>query len=97
VKGCYAFNREGLRCDKDGGHEGLHALTIEWDDADLWTPETAPVGSPHQIRVADGLVPLEPAPDYDDTVLGRCVVCRHSMHAGECRIGDCDCRAGVEG
>jgi hypothetical protein len=88
MSGCYAFNREGLRCDGEGGHDGLHTLTIEWDDDDIWTPGAGPT----PLR-AEEVAALGPVPTFGEGTPGRCLLCNHRMHGGECER--CDCKAGI--
>lgn len=35
---CFAFNLDGVRCTKSGGHQGDHAAAIEWGDDDCHNP-----------------------------------------------------------
>ncbi len=95
---CWAFNKQGNRCDAEGGHEGPHTLTIEWYDDDVWTPDLAS-GIP-QMGIADGHLGaveeenLGPVPSYGpDADNGRCMICNHAMHVMECER--CDCKAGI--
>jgi len=37
-KQCYAYSKEGDRCEKKPGHAGDHSVTLTWDDADCYDP-----------------------------------------------------------
>lgn len=91
MRGCFAFNRDGLRCDSPAGHDGPHTLTIEWDDEEVWTPLAAPAPG---LSVVPTVVPVR-------TGARKCAICSHRFHQGVCGAPDgdgfdCDCAAGVE-
>lgn len=98
MTGCFAYNRDGLRCDSLAGHDGPHTLTIEWDDDECWTPGDVLI-PPTVVRIGreeltEHLVEI-PKPS------GKCVICSHRFHEGVCGAPDgdgfdCDCSAGVE-
>ena len=84
MKGCFAYNRDGLRCDGEGGHDGPHTLTIEWDDDDVWTPETPPTAP---------ALAVVPPPMQHPVLSVNCDLCEHPWHDGPCPA--CDCRQAI--
>ena len=106
IRTCFAFNGDGLRCMVPAGHDGPHSHAIEWSDDEVWTPDHlshggTTFGNPHQMGVADGLLPNIM---LTETVIpagsGRCF-CGHDMHDGMCGADDgddmtCDCSNGIE-
>ena len=93
IKICWAYNREGQRCDHPAGHSGNHVVMKEWTDdeclgpgqvlASLSTPSIGSVPARQQDVIAPPLsvVPTpEPAND-------KCVACNHKHRGVECRCG----------
>lgn len=77
IKQCWAFHRDGERCEHPAGHPGDHAIQRTWTDAECATPgEFAPVPYVPTARIAEPVI-TKPEP---------CVACLH-MHVG----GDCKC------
>ena len=97
---CFAYNRDGLRCDSVAGHDGPHTLTIEWTDEECWVP-----GETIEVTLKEYGVPRITTPLTEHLVevpksSGKCVICSHRMHNGACTAMDgefdCDCANGVE-
>lgn len=83
---CFAYSKTGSRCEKDAGHDGLHTLSVTWDDDECFTPSTPPP----MPTIPQPAAPVLPPPSAE-----RCEVCDHRMHYQMCPVGDCDCRTGV--
>lgn len=76
IRQCWAFHRDGARCQHPAGHPGDHAIEQTWSDAECATPgEFAPVPYIPTERVVEQAV-LEP-----------CVACTHMHVAGPCKCG----------
>jgi hypothetical protein len=87
---CYALNREGQRCEEVPGHGGLHRISIEWGDDELFDP-TVKVKAAPPAPVVEHLT-ASPIPS-------RCALCNHPWHVAACNKMDgdfpCDCASGV--
>lgn len=58
---CYARHREPPfeRCEREGGHDGLHEVSHTWSDEETWEP------SPHDLE-AVRMVPVLDVPMRKD-------------------------------
>ena len=72
IRRCWAFHRDGMRCEHPAGHPGDHAVQRTWDDSDCAIP-----GQPQP--------PKTPAPLVEVAV--KCVACGHQHKGGECKCG----------
>jgi len=97
IRECFAFNKDGLRCNGMAGHPGKHSHSIEWTDEECWTPlshrETTPAEGLPQVPLWP---PAQPAPQGG----GMCAICEHPHHPeGRCGADDggfeCDCHNSV--
>jgi hypothetical protein len=94
----------------DGDHSHAITWTDEecWAPGDTIEVTLKEYGSPRMMGVADGHIQptytaeqeaeiraLGPVPVYGEDRPGRCLLCSHAMHNGEC--SRCDCRSGIEG
>lgn len=90
---CWAFNRDGVRCELDAGHATLHSLAITWDDDECFSPIA------HQLPPNETIiVTSQPAPPVTDVSLPPvlpppmeapkgCVGCGHRHKDGPCKCG----------
>lgn len=77
VRQCWAFHRDGARCQHPAGHPGNHMIEQTWTDLECATPgEFAPV--PY--------VPVE-KPKAEPTKSDPCVACEHMHKGGTCKCG----------
>ena len=94
LRRCFAYNIDGQRCGQLAGHEGNHAIVMEWTDDECFEPGRTYVGGT-PVTASD-----LPAPFSDQiaeptvTVVEKCVMCNHpeSTH-GE---GGCTARQKLE-
>jgi hypothetical protein len=76
VRQCWAFHRDGTRCDMPAGHTGDHAVERTWSDDDCAMPTAPPPAPPVVLET----VPIvEPA--------ANCVACQHKHKGGQCKCG----------
>ena len=108
---CHAYNMQGQKCDLLYEHDDDHEFTIRWTNEECWTPGMEPVrvmtaATPDRTgdvavnggrSLADEVAALGPVPIYGEGTPGKCVMCNHAMHGGECERGGCDCRSGIPG
>ncbi len=94
IRQCYAFNRDGKRCDMPGGHPGNHSITIVFTDDDLWEPAAVPAMlASIPVQQPDVEHFTAAPPDYSNA---KCF-CEHPYHGKEiCGVPDandvpCDC------
>lgn len=76
IRQCWAFHKDGTRCDMPAGHPGDHSVQMTWTDSDCAIP-----GDPVQKPVQ---VPL-PAPLVEAPI--QCAACKHSHKGGACKCG----------
>lgn len=79
VRRCWAFHRDGARCEHPAGHPGNHVVSKEWTDAECATP-----GEPVQNLVRVPIAPQEPPTQAPPT---KCVACQHHHKGGACKCG----------
>lgn len=79
IRQCWAYNRDGIRCEHPAGHPGKHVVTAEWGDDECFTPGTPkpPIAAP--IPAAAPLVATS-QPE-------KCIACQHAHKAGPCKCG----------
>lgn len=84
IKQCWAFHRDGARCEHPAGHSGDHAVQKTWNDLQCATPgefevvERSAPATPVTVPVA---APVEVATST------KCVACSHNHKGGTCRCG----------
>jgi hypothetical protein len=83
IKQCWAFHRDGARCEHPAGHPGEHAVQKTWNDLQCATPGEfgEPATSKTGISEAPPVLPKEPEP------AANCVACSHKHKGGTCRCG----------
>lgn len=75
IKQCWAFHKDGARCQHPAGHPGDHAIERTWTDEECAMPgEFTPV----PYIPTNKAVAIEPEP---------CVACTHMHVAGPCKCG----------
>lgn len=79
IRQCWAFNRNGVRCEHPAGHPGKHVVTSEWGDDECFSPIKGPVHTPKPLPAA-----LEETVVTEAT---KCVACGHRHKGGECKCG----------
>lgn len=77
IKQCWAFHKDGARCEHPAGHPGNHVVSKEWEDKDCAIPGQGPVQVPVPQPPAEKLVS---APT-------KCVACNHQHKGGGCKCG----------
>jgi len=85
IKQCWAFHKDGTRCDMPAGHPGNHAVERTWTDAECHAPNAHPL--PPAPVATPAYVPPPPAPPAND----KCVACQHKHRGRECP-GACECK-----
>ena len=80
IKQCWAYNKEGQRCEHPAGHPGNHVIMAEWSDEECFAPMTTPLS--RALGAAPVLAPPPPPPPAT-----KCVACQHSHRGGECKCG----------
>jgi len=82
IRQCWAFHRDGARCEHPAGHNGDHVVQKTWKDIECATPgefESVPErGTYEKTRVAEPV--LQEAPN-------KCVACGHAHRDGQCKCG----------
>ncbi len=80
IRQCWAFHKDGTRCDMPAGHPGNHAVERTWTDDECLDPTT--VTKPVVITTSSGPTTTVTAP-----VDINCVACSHKHRGGECKCG----------
>ena len=77
IKQCWAFHRDGARCEHPAGHPGDHAVQKTWTDSECALPSGfEPVAQ---------VVAPPPPPLVVEVV--SCVGCGHKHRGGPCKCG----------
>jgi len=88
IRRCWAYNKEGSRCDHPAGHPGSHVVMHEWTDDECFSPIRHQLPEPGALVTnmpVPNLIPIpEPAPAVD---VSRCVACSHKHRGAECKCG----------
>jgi len=106
VTPCWAFNKQGQRCQGHSDGTVDHSFTVTWGDDDCWTPGQAPqgLGAPEAWAQVINGTPLEPAvapePLEPLPAPGNCFTCGHPPHDDDACTGmlgkaACDCSSYV--
>ena len=92
---CFAYSKDGQRCEQLAGHDGNHAVVKEWTDDEVWDPSMALI-PPTVVHLGKTEITQHyTAPPTGDDDSSECLICDHSMHRGMCNVDACDCRNGV--
>jgi hypothetical protein len=99
IRQCHSYSKTGARCEHPAGHTGKHYISVEWSDAEAWTPLDSASSIP--MGVADGLIIVDDLPQPVYVGSGMCAICEHPHHPdGVCGADDggfdCDCATSVE-
>jgi hypothetical protein len=76
IKQCWAFHRDGARCEHPAGHAGDHMIEKTWDDSEC--------AMPGEIK-SQPAIPVLPQPLTEQP--NKCVACGHAHRNGECKCG----------
>lgn len=79
IRRCWAFHKDGARCEHPAGHPGKHVVSKEWGDDECAVPNQ--IAQPVQELVQ---VPLPEQPVIEAT---NCVACNHKHKGGPCKCG----------
>jgi hypothetical protein len=76
IKQCWAFHRDGTRCEHPAGHSGDHMIEKTWTDSECSIPgETK----------SQPVIPVLPKPPTEQS--NKCVACGHAHKSAECKCG----------
>ena len=79
IRTCWAFNKEGQRCEHPAGHTGNHIITAEWTDAECAIPTAQ--------QVLSTPAAVYPPPPVLESQPLKCVACNHKHSGGTCKCG----------
>lgn len=82
IRQCWAYHRDGARCEHPAGHPGDHAVQKTWTDLQCATPGEFTHSAPATLMTDTS--PAMPAPT---PVATACIACGHKHKAGECKCG----------
>lgn len=75
---CWAYDQRQRRCEQDAGHEGNHAILIDWTDEECYKPEVA---------VRPAVVSRETENFKEEKKPAACAACQHRHKGGACKCG----------
>lgn len=80
IRQCWAFHRDGMRCEHPAGHAGDHMVAKTWNDLQCATPGEFEIAPKPQ---------LAPPPVVTETpvVVTKCIACSHAHKSGVCKCG----------
>ena len=80
IRQCWAFHRDGMRCEHPAGHAGDHVVAKTWNDLQCATPgEFEAPAKPVPLLVPE-VVP-------EPVVVTKCIACSHAHKSGVCKCG----------
>jgi len=77
---CWAYNLEGVRCEKRAGHTGDHLVSTTWNDDECYAPDRVPA-------TPQGKPLIEIFAKEEEVVASKCVACQHMHRGGVCKCG----------
>lgn len=77
IRQCWAFHKDGVRCEHPAGHPGDHLIQKTWSDAECALPSV--------FEPAPQVVSPPPPPLVVEVV--SCVGCGHKHRGGPCKCG----------
>lgn len=84
IKQCWAYNREGQRCEHPAGHPGKHVITAAWTDDECYSPIKHQL--PTVITTSSPAAPAIAVTTVDPENVS-CVGCGHKHKSGACKCG----------
>lgn len=84
IRQCWAYNKDGQRCDHPAGHPGNHVVMKEWTDDECYSPIK------HQLpTVVTTTMPSTATVSVNtvDPENIKCVGCGHQHKSGPCKCG----------
>jgi hypothetical protein len=73
IKQCWAYNKQGNRCEHPAGHSGDHVIQQTWTDEECSVP-----GTLNHIQAS--------VPKLVEQT-NKCVACGHAHRNAECKCG----------
>lgn len=82
---CWAFNKDGVRCELEPGHSKPHTMSVTWTDEECYSPikHQLPVVTTTTLPTSGVVTVNETAPSEPPP----CVACGHRHKAGVCKCG----------
>ena len=81
IKQCWAFHRDGARCEHPAGHNGDHVVQKTWTDIQCATPGEFESQPANPVTEKSVTVPV-----LEEKSI-KCVACSHAHKNGECKCG----------
>lgn len=85
VRQCWAFHRDGMRCEHPAGHPGDHTVSKTWKDIECATPGEFEPAKPTVITTSRNTT-VE-VKDVEPDLPTRCAACSHNHKSGPCKCG----------
>lgn len=91
IKQCWAFHRDGDRCEHPAGHPGDHTTSTSWTDIECATPGEFGQPATAKTGILDGTEFISQTPEKTEELVSvpitNCVACNHKHKGGACRCG----------
>jgi hypothetical protein len=84
IRQCWAYNKEGQRCDHPAGHPNNHVVMKEWGDDECYSPIIHQLPAQATAVKENAPIPL-PEPLVHEPL--KCVGCGHQHKGGPCKCG----------
>jgi hypothetical protein len=81
IKQCWAYNKQGNRCEHPAGHNGNHIIEQTWTDEECAAPTQSAPATSNLIQVS------APVTQVLQEEIIKCVACNHAHKNGECKCG----------
>lgn len=87
IRQCWAYHRDGVRCEHPAGHPGNHAVQKTWTDLQCATPGEF---TPAPATLVTDIAPQKTQPlvtAVASVAVTKCIACNHAHKSGECKCG----------
>lgn len=88
IRQCWAYHRDGMRCEHPAGHPGDHVVQKTWTDLQCATPGEFTPSAPATLMTDTSQALDIPMPEPMPAIApNTCVACGHKHKSGECKCG----------
>ncbi len=86
IRQCWAYSKDGVRCEHPAAHSGDHVVEKSWTDEECSDPNKL-MTEPEPKKID----PVDPSKisqsEYRIETIVKCVACGHAHKNGECKCG----------
>ena len=83
IRQCWAYSKDGVRCEHPAAHSGDHVVEKSWTDEECSDP-TKLMTEPEPKKIDPSKI--SQSENRIETIV-KCVACGHAHKNGECKCG----------